>query len=93
MSQSVRAIDCLSCSLYHVNNNVFCYFLPPPHHYIDYKNYGKINADDFSVITGMPSRYYSMLFVFFFMCLCILYLFLDSHAPTLARGIFVKIGP
>ena len=42
-----------------------------------------------SVFTGMPSWYFSMVSV---LLLFPLLLFLKSHAPTLAKGIFVEAG-
>lgn len=71
-------------------------FSPAPSPFIlGIKAVEKINADDFriSVITGIPSQYYSMvsvLLIFIYVSLYSLLIFLNSYAPILVSGIFVE---
>ena len=91
MSQSVEAINCSSCPLYHVKD-VFCCLLPPS--VLGIKVFGKLKVNDFSIHRNvLPVLFYGFCIIILHASLYFLLIFLNSHASTLARGIFVEAGP
>lgn len=77
--QSVKVINCLSCTLWYVNK-VFCYI--PPHLYLGIKTYGKERRAT-SVFTGSPSHTILwFLFCHFHVSSYSLLLFQNSHDPS-----------